>query len=94
MARLSEGDIDERLAGSQWRREGDAVVRDVELRGFKSAIAFVNAVAEAADEANHHPNILLHGYRHVRLTLTTHSAGGITENDLALASTIDALAAG
>jgi 4a-hydroxytetrahydrobiopterin dehydratase len=91
MARLSEGDIDERLAGSQWRREGDAVVRDVELRGFKSAIAFVNAVAEAA---NHHPDILLHGYRHVRLTLTTHSAGGITENDLALASTIDALAAG
>ncbi|HVL31219.1 MAG TPA: 4a-hydroxytetrahydrobiopterin dehydratase [Solirubrobacteraceae bacterium] len=94
MARLSEGDIDERLAGSQWRREGDAVVRDVELRGFKSAIAFVNAVAEAAEEANHHPDILLHGYRHVRLTLTTHSAGGITENDLALASTIDALAAG
>jgi 4a-hydroxytetrahydrobiopterin dehydratase len=92
MARLSDSEIDERLAGSEWRRDGDALVRDVELSGFKAAMALANAVAGAADEANHHPDILVHDYKHVRLTLSTHSAGGITENDFALASTIDGLA--
>ncbi len=91
MARLSDSEIDDRLAGSEWRREGDRIVRDVECDGFKSAMALVNAVADAANEANHHPDILVHGYKNVRLTLSTHSAGGITENDLALAETIDGL---
>ena len=91
MARLSDSEIDERLAGSQWRREGDALVRDVELSGFEDAMALANAVADAANEANHHPDILIHDYKHVRLTLSTHSAGGITENDVGLAEKIDAL---
>jgi 4a-hydroxytetrahydrobiopterin dehydratase len=56
-------------------------------------MALANAVAEAANEANHHPDILIHDYKHVRLTLSTHSAGGITENDFALADTIDGLPA-
>ena len=58
---------------------------------FAEAMAFVNKVADAAEEANHHPDILVHGYKHVRLTLSTHSAGGITENDFALAGMIDGL---
>jgi 4a-hydroxytetrahydrobiopterin dehydratase len=94
MARLSDSEIDERLAGSQWRREDDALVRDFELAGFKAAMALANAVADAANEADHHPDILVHGYKHLRLTLSTHSAGGITENDFALAETIDGLPAG
>jgi 4a-hydroxytetrahydrobiopterin dehydratase len=93
MARLSDSEIDERLAGSEWRREGDALVRDIELSGFKGAMALANAVADAANEADHHPDILVHDYKHLRLTLSTHSAGGITENDFALAETIDGLAA-
>jgi 4a-hydroxytetrahydrobiopterin dehydratase len=88
---LSESEIDEQLAGSDWRRDGDSIVRDVELGGFKAAMALANAVADAANAANHHPDILVHGYKHVRLTLSTHSAGGVTENDLALARTIDGL---
>ena len=91
MARLGDSEIEERLAGSEWRREGDALVRDVELSGFKAAMALANAVADAANEANHHPDILVHDYKHVRLTLSTHSAGGITDNDVALAATIDGL---
>jgi 4a-hydroxytetrahydrobiopterin dehydratase len=93
MARLSDSEIDERLAGGDWRREGEAIVRDVELGGFKAAMALANRVADAANEANHHPDILVHDYKHVRLTLSTHSAGGITENDLDLARTIDGLTA-
>jgi 4a-hydroxytetrahydrobiopterin dehydratase len=91
MSVLSDDTIDERLAGSGWRRDGDAIVRDVELDGFKAAMALANRVADAANEANHHPDILVHGYKHVRLTLSTHSAGGVTENDLAMAATIDGL---
>ena len=91
MARLSDAEIDERLTGSEWRREGDSIVRDIERDGFTAAMALANAVAEAANAANHHPDILVHGYKHVRLTLSTHSAGGITENDFALAGMIDGL---
>jgi 4a-hydroxytetrahydrobiopterin dehydratase len=91
MPRLSDAEIDEHLAGSEWRREGDSIVRDVELDGFTSAMALANGVADAANAANHHPDILIHGYKHVRLTLSTHSEGGITSADFALAKTIDGL---
>jgi len=91
MALLSDAEIDEQLAASQWRHEGDTIVRDIETSGFKAAMALANAVADAANEANHHPDILIHGYKHVRLTLSTHSEGGISEHDIALAKTIDAL---
>ena len=93
MARLDDSEIDARLAAMEWRRDGDSIVRDVECKGFHSAMALANAVADAANEANHHPDILIHDYKHVRLTLSTHSDGGITENDFALAATIDGLVA-
>ena len=93
MARLSDEEIDERLAGGQWLRDGDSIVRDIECDGFTGAMALANAVADAANAANHHPDILVHGYKHLRLTLSTHSEGGITENDFDLAGTIDGLIA-
>jgi 4a-hydroxytetrahydrobiopterin dehydratase len=65
----------------QWRQEGESLVRDLEFDDFKAAMAFVNRVAEAAEEANHHPDILVHGWNKVRLTLTTHSEGRLTDND-------------
>jgi 4a-hydroxytetrahydrobiopterin dehydratase len=74
-----------------WRQEGEALVRDYEFKDFAEAMAFVNRVADAAEEANHHPDILVHGWNHVRLTLTTHSKGGLTDNDHAMAKKIDAL---
>jgi 4a-hydroxytetrahydrobiopterin dehydratase len=91
MATLSDSEIDDRLAGSGWQRDGAAIVRDVEVADFAAAMAFANRVAEAAEGADHHPDILVHGYKHVRLTLSTHSAGGVTAADLALAATIDTL---
>ncbi len=91
MATLSDAEIEEQLRDSAWRREGDAIVLDLELADFAEAMAFANRVAEAAEEANHHPDILVHGYKRVRLELSTHSAGGITASDFALAGTIDAL---
>lgn len=75
----------------QWRQEGESLARDLEFDDFKGAIAFVNRVADAAEAANHHPDILVHGWNNVRLTLTTHSEGKLTDNDRAMAETIDGL---
>ncbi len=63
------------------------------MADFTAAMAVANAVAGAAEAAGHHPDILVHGWNNVRLTLSTHSAGGVTEADLALAARIDELIA-
>ncbi len=77
---------------SEWREDGQALVRDFEFSNFAAAMAFVNRVAEVAEEANHHPDILVHGWNKVRLTLSTHSEGALTDKDRALAERVDALA--
>jgi 4a-hydroxytetrahydrobiopterin dehydratase len=76
---------------SEWRQEGEALVRDYEFKDFAEAMAYVNRVADLAEEVNHHPDILVHGWNNVPLTLTTHSAGGLTENDHEMARRIDDL---
>jgi 4a-hydroxytetrahydrobiopterin dehydratase len=88
---LGEEDITSRLEGSHWQREGDEIVRQWQLADFAEAMAFVNRVAELAEEANHHPDILIHGWNKVRLSLTNHSAGGLTEADFEMAARIDQL---
>jgi 4a-hydroxytetrahydrobiopterin dehydratase len=74
-----------------WRQEDESLIRDFEFEDFAAAMAYVNQVAEAAEEANHHPDILVHGWNKVRLTLTTHSEGGLTDSDRAMAERIDGL---
>ena len=77
----------ERLDG--WEREGHAIRRTIRCAGFRAAIALVNAVADAAEAANHHPDITIHGYRNVTFTLSTHAAEAITGRDIDLAAEID-----
>jgi 4a-hydroxytetrahydrobiopterin dehydratase len=89
MGLLSDAEIERQLEGSQWRREGDTIVRDYSLADFVAAIELVDRVADEAEAANHHPDILVHGWNKVRLTLSTHSAGGLTDADFALATRID-----
>ncbi len=79
------------MADTQWQHTDDALVRDFDFPDFAAALWFVNRVGELAEERNHHPDILIHGYNHVRLTLSTHSAGGVTEADHGLADAIDGL---
>ena len=67
-----------------------AIARTARLDTFPAAIAFVNDVAEAAEAADHHPDIDIR-YRDVRLELSTHSAGGLTKKDFALARRVDEL---
>jgi 4a-hydroxytetrahydrobiopterin dehydratase len=92
MTILSDADIEQRLARMpEWHRAHEKIVRDLKFSDFAAAITFVDRVAERAEAANHHPDILLHGWNNVRLTLSTHSAGGLTDSDFALAREIDAL---
>jgi 4a-hydroxytetrahydrobiopterin dehydratase len=77
---------------SDWHEEDGALVREFAFSDFAAAMAFVNKVADAAEEAGHHPDILIHGWNKVRLSLSTHSEGRITDADHRLAATIDGLA--
>jgi 4a-hydroxytetrahydrobiopterin dehydratase len=87
---LSEKDIASRLEDSEWRRQGAEIVREWRFRDFAEAMSFANRVAELAEEANHHPDILVHGWNKVSLSLTNHSAGGLTAADFDMARQIDA----
>ncbi len=92
MALLTDSETQQRLAGvPHWRLGEDsaAIVRELAFADFAAAIAFVDRVAAAAEAANHHPDILLHGWNKVRLTLSTHSAGGLTGADFQLAAQLD-----
>jgi 4a-hydroxytetrahydrobiopterin dehydratase len=90
MTRLDDGEIARRLAQLQgWTRAGDAMRKQYRFGGFKAAMAFVNAVADKAEARDHHPDILVQ-YDRVTLTLSTHSAGGLTARDFDLAGEIDA----
>lgn len=75
-----------------WERDGQAITKRFRLKGFKAAIAFVDRVAEAVNRANHHPDIHLEHYQHVRIVLTTHKVKGLSQADIDLAREIDALA--
>ena len=80
------------MLSETWKEKDGALVGEWHRADFVDAVAFVNAVAVVAEEANHHPDVLLHGYNKVRLTLSTHSEGRITDADHALAARIDTLA--
>jgi len=90
MTLLTDEEITAGLPGD-WRHAGDALVLDRTLDDFEAAMAFANAVAAAAQAADHHPDLLIHGWNRVRLTVSTHSEGGITAKDLALAAAVEAL---
>jgi 4a-hydroxytetrahydrobiopterin dehydratase len=75
-----------------WAQEGDALTRTIARADFVEALALAVEIGKLAEAANHHPDINIHRYRHVRLTLSTHSAGStVTEKDFTLAQQINDL---
>ncbi|HEX8975396.1 MAG TPA: 4a-hydroxytetrahydrobiopterin dehydratase [Solirubrobacteraceae bacterium] len=88
---LGDEAIVSRLRRSAWERAGDEIVREWRFDDFSQALAFVNRVGQLAEDANHHPDIFLHGWNKVRLSLTNHSAGGLTEMDFVMAGRFDEL---
>jgi 4a-hydroxytetrahydrobiopterin dehydratase len=90
---LTDDEIADGLAALDgWEHEDDTIRRTVACADFKAAIALIDAVADAAEAANHHPDIELRRYRRVTFILTTHAAHAITRRDLELAAEIDRLA--
>jgi len=91
MARLSDTEIEERLVGLDgWEHVGDAIVKEFENGDFKGSVDLVNRITPEAEELNHHPDLEI-SWSTVKVTITTHSEGGLTEGDFELARRIDAL---
>ncbi|MFB3918150.1 MAG: 4a-hydroxytetrahydrobiopterin dehydratase [Terriglobales bacterium] len=76
---------------SQWKHAGKTLERQFEFPDFRVAMGFINQVAEKAEEMNHHPDITI-SYNKVKMSLSSHDAGGITRRDLMLAGKINELA--
>ena len=95
MALLEQQEIDRALDGDlkAWSQDGDAIVREVKAPSFLEGIELVRRVAEAAERADHHPDIDIR-WRTLHFALSTHSEGGLTAKDLDLAGEIDRLTQG
>jgi len=89
---LDEVAIAEALNGVDWDRDGDEIVKTVQLKDFAGSLAYVNEVGRLAEARDHHPDISI-SWNKVVLRLSTHSAGGLTRMDFDLASEIDRIPA-
>ena len=90
MEKLTEAQINDRLTDQtpEWSLVGESITRTFQFDGFTESIEFVNRIADVAEHADHHPDILIR-WNKVTLTLSTHDAGGITEKDFDLATEAD-----
>jgi 4a-hydroxytetrahydrobiopterin dehydratase len=92
MALLSDDEVGRRLAKQPgWERDGNTIKRRFKFEDFQASVDFVNRITPAAEEMNHHPDLAI-SWNTVDCTLSTHSEGGLTENDFELAEQIDGLA--
>jgi 4a-hydroxytetrahydrobiopterin dehydratase len=91
MAVLSDDEVEQRLADlHDWKRDGDAIKRQLKFEDFQASVDFVNRITPVAEEMSHHPDISI-SWNTVDLMLSTHSEGGLTENDFELAQQINQL---
>ncbi len=79
------------VAMSDWHEDGAALVREEQHEDFAAALARLNRIAVLAERENHHPDLCLHGWSRLTITLTTHDAGGLTDKDRRMAALIDEL---
>jgi 4a-hydroxytetrahydrobiopterin dehydratase len=92
VAKLSADEIRDGLAKLDgWERQGEEIVKEYRFDGFADALAFVVRVGFSAEKADHHPDLDIR-YNRVRVGLSTHSEGGLTGKDLALAAEVDSAA--
>uniref|UniRef100_A0A7S0N2B0 4a-hydroxytetrahydrobiopterin dehydratase n=1 Tax=Pyramimonas obovata TaxID=1411642 RepID=A0A7S0N2B0_9CHLO len=92
--KIPREDLQQILKGlDNWEltEDGTTIRRAFTAKNWGAAMAFINAVSEVAEAANHHPDFHLTGYRNVAIDLTTHAVGGVTELDLELALKLDQL---
>lgn len=91
MTLMDDVEISEALTGLEgWARAGEAIEREFERKDFVGSVEFVNLLMPVAEEMNHHPDLAI-SWNKVKVTISTHSEGGLTRNDFELAGRIDAL---
>ena len=92
MPLLSKEQINQDLASlSGWFLEGNQITKEFQFKDFAEALAFVNKIGAEAEKMNHHPDIFIHSWNKVKITISTHSEGGITKKDFQLAEIIERL---
>lgn len=92
MPLLSSEEIKGQLKNlSGWEFTGNFIFKEYKLNNFKEALAFVNKVGNEAEAIDHHPDILMHSWNKVKISISTHSDGGVTEKDFELAKKIESL---
>ena len=84
---LTEGQVQDMLQHVPgWTVENGKLARDVQVKNFEEALALVNRIGAEAERENHHPDITIHSWNHVRLELYTHTVKGLSENDFIMAA--------
>ena len=92
MTLLKKEEIKDALSSLDgWKQGEKEITKQFELKDFKSALSFVNQIGEKAEEMDHHPDIFIHSWNKVKITISTHSEGGITNKDVQLAEKIQKL---
>jgi 4a-hydroxytetrahydrobiopterin dehydratase len=92
MSRLTQDQIVKNLTDlAGWSQEENHISKIFQLKDFAEALAFVNKIGAEAENMDHHPDIFIHSWNKVKITLSTHSEGGITEKDFQLAEKIERL---
>ncbi len=87
---LENSDIQDFLAEiPNWQRKDNSIIREIVASNFVSVIGLVNSIAILAETADHHPDIYIYGWNKLRITLSTHDKGGLTEKDFLLAKKIE-----
>ena len=92
MPLISNEEIKSNLSSlSSWAQEEKQIAKEFQFKDFAEALSFVNKLGSEAEKVNHHPDIFIHSWNKVRITISTHSEGGITEKDFQLAQKIEEL---
>jgi 4a-hydroxytetrahydrobiopterin dehydratase len=90
MSKLNQDQINSNLSNlSSWSFENNSIQKQFQLKDFIEALSFVNAVGMESEKMDHHPDILMFAWNKVKITISTHSDGGVTEKDFSLAKKIE-----
>ena len=90
MSKLNLDQINSNLKNlNDWNYENDSITKQFQFKDFIEALTFVNAVGLEAEKMDHHPDILMFAWNKVKITISTHDAGGVTEKDFSLAQKIE-----
>jgi len=92
MSLLTNDEITKNLSTlSGWKKDENQIAKEFEFKDFMEALSFVNKLGNEAEQMNHHPDIFIHSWNKVKITILTHSEGGITKKDFQLAEKIEGL---